>query len=60
MREKNPDETLLIEQFTTYFDEVIRYDLDAPNDTWVIESVSGVAINRDFDAWPLLEGELTP
>jgi hypothetical protein len=60
MTEKNSDEALLSREFTTFFDEVIRYDVDAPKDTWVIESVSGVAINRDFDSWPLLEGELTP
>ena len=60
MIEKNANEALLPKQFTTFFDEVIRYDLDAPKDTWVIESVSGVAINRDFDTWALLEGELAP
>lgn len=60
MTEKNSDEALLSNQFTTYDGEVIRYDIDAPKDTWVIESVSGVAINRDFDSWALLEGELTP
>jgi hypothetical protein len=60
MLEKNPRDALLVEQFTTYFGEVIRYDIDAPKETWVIESVSGVAINRDFDSWALLEGELTP
>jgi hypothetical protein len=60
MLEKNPRDALLVEQFTTYFGEVIRYDIDAPKETWVIESVSGLAINRDFDSWALLEGELTP
>jgi hypothetical protein len=60
MTEKNSDEALLLDQFTTYYDEVIRYDIDAPKDTWVIESVSGVAINRNFDSWALLEGELAP
>ncbi len=58
--EKNSDEALLMNQFTTYYDKVIRYDIDAPKDTWVIESVSGVAINRNFDSWALLEGELAP
>lgn len=60
MLEKNSDETLLQNQFTNFYGEVIRYDIDAPKNTWVIASVSGLAINRDFDSWPLLEGELVP
>ena len=56
MMRKNPSDDLLANEFNTYFDETIRYDIDAPKDTWVIQSVSGFAINRSLDSWALLEG----
>ena len=56
MMRKNPSDDLLANEFITYFDETIRYDIDAPKDTWVIQSVSGFAINRSLDSWALLEG----
>ncbi|MFO7975178.1 MAG: hypothetical protein R6V12_11145, partial [Candidatus Hydrogenedentota bacterium] len=35
----------------------IRYDLDAPKGTWVIESVDGTFVDRDYDAWPHVSGD---
>lgn len=56
--QRNGDPALLREQFTSIDGTVIRYDIDAPMDTWVIESVSGV--NRDFGNWPLMAGRIGP
>ena len=34
----------------------IAYDVNSPNDKWVIKNVDGKPLDRDFDKWPLLDG----
>jgi len=35
----------------------IEYDTDAPRNRWVIESIDGQPVDREFDGWPRLQGE---
>lgn len=43
-------------RFVNFDGAVIEYDIDAPLDTWVIESVSGQTQDRAFGSWPLMTG----
>lgn len=54
----NPDATLLNRQFRHPDGTLIEYDLDAPKDIWVIRQVNGEALNRQFDQWPHIEGDI--
>ena len=36
----------------------ITYDVLAPKDQWVIVSVDGVDVDRNFGAWPLMQGDV--
>ena len=38
--------------------EKIRYDVMAAKSKWVIQSVNDQLQNRDYDKWPLIDGEL--
>lgn len=34
----------------------IEYDLNSPKDKWVIKSVDGKPLDRNYDKWPLIQG----
>lgn len=36
---------------------LIGYDVNAPKNKWVIQSVDGIAQDRLFDQWPLVDGD---
>jgi len=36
----------------------IEYDVNAPRNMWVIKSVDGNPVDRNFDQWPLIDGDL--
>ncbi len=52
----NPSEALLIRVFAWPSGDTITYDLAAAKGTWVIETVNGQAVDRDYDTWPHAEG----
>ena len=37
---------------------VVEYDTHAPKDKWVIKAIKGENVDRDFDAWPVLDGNI--
>ncbi|MDF7798426.1 hypothetical protein P4C99_03080 [Pontiellaceae bacterium B1224] len=53
----NDDPEILVNSFQVPGGPRIDYAPDAPKDQWVIQSIDGQAIDRDFDRWPRLEGE---
>jgi hypothetical protein len=34
----------------------IDFDVNASKEKWVIKSVDGKSVDRDFDVWPLING----
>jgi hypothetical protein len=54
----NPD----IERLKTTFQfpggSLIEYDVYAPKNKWVITKVDGKLLDREYDAWPLLQGNI--
>ena len=52
----NPDPEQLKRQFQFPDGSRIGYDLNAPKDKWVISSVNGKPVDRDYDHWPLIAG----
>lgn len=54
----NSDEQKLKTTFNSPEGMAIEYDLMAKKNTWVIKSVGGKYLDRKFDLWPLIEGEL--
>jgi hypothetical protein len=53
----NPDPATLRQQFNWLDGREITYELAAPKGTWVIESVDGAPMDRDYDAWPHVSGD---
>ena len=51
----NPDANQLKSEFTFPDSDRITYDVSAPQDQWVIVSVNGRMLDRNFDKWPLIE-----
>jgi hypothetical protein len=56
LMEANPNPEILKSQFQFPAGCKIDFDLDAPKDKWVIKSVDGKPLDRDFDRWPLISG----
>lgn len=54
----NPDPENLKSQFQFPGGSKIDFDVNAPKNMWVIKAVDGKPLNRDFDSWPLIAGEL--
>ena len=54
----NPDKRLYPTQFKHPNGNLMEYDLDSPRDTWVIKSVNNHPVDRNFERWPLFEGDL--
>jgi len=53
----NPDPQKLQKRFVAPDGSVLEYDVNSPNDQWVLKSVNGQPANRNFDQWPLIGGE---
>jgi len=53
----NPDLQILKRHFRFPGGSEIEYDVNAPKDQWVMISVDGKPLDRDFDKWPLISGD---
>jgi hypothetical protein len=53
----NPDPVMLSHKFRFPDGPLLTYELTAPKDQWVMVSQGGTALDRDFDHWPLLDGQ---
>lgn len=53
----NPDLQILKRHFRFPGGSEIEYDLNAPEDQWVMISVDGKPLDRYFDKWPLISGD---
>jgi len=58
LMEANPDPEKLKVEFRFPAGSLIEYDIDSPKDKWVIKSFDGKPLNRDYDNWSLIEGEM--
>jgi hypothetical protein len=56
--ESNPNAEQLRTQFQFPNGENITYDVDAPQSKWVIKAINGQAVDRNFDKWDLISGDL--
>ncbi|AWW33025.1 hypothetical protein DN752_02470 [Echinicola strongylocentroti] len=54
----NPDSGRLNTQFQFPGGPLLTYDVNAEKDQWVLVAEDGQKLNRDFDSWPLIEGDL--
>ncbi|MGC9469218.1 MAG: hypothetical protein ACP5HS_11550 [Anaerolineae bacterium] len=54
----NPNTDLLDRTYQWPDGPTLTYNVNAPRDHWVMSAVDEQALDRDFDRWPLLEGEL--
>lgn len=54
----NGDAPRLLKRFKHPDGHVVEYDVRAPKDKWVIKAVKGEKADRDFDAWPMLDGDI--
>jgi hypothetical protein len=55
--QSNSDRDLLTHQFTTTEGIKIEFKVNSPNDQWVIQSVDGKPVDRNYDHWPLIQGD---
>ena len=60
MEKKNGDAKVLMHSFLTPDETCIAYEVNAPQDCWVIKQINGRAVDRNFDGWPLIRMESTP
>ena len=51
----NPDNKALMTEFHHPDGDVIKYNLHAPHDKWVITNINGKNVNRNFDEWPFFD-----
>lgn len=58
IRRSNPDEGRLSDHFQFPGGEMIGYDVDASPEKWVIATEDGKELDRDFDGWPLMDGDI--
>ena len=58
LMQSNPDSKLIKSAFQFPGGSKITYDVRAPKDKWVIISDNGKMLNRDFEQWPLIAGNL--
>jgi len=54
----NPDADLLKTTFQFPGGSRISYDVNAPKNKWTIISADNQLLDRDFDQWPLISGDL--
>lgn len=50
----NPNDNELKTQFQFPNGQKITYDVNSPQDTWVIKAIDGQTVDRDFDKWELI------
>ena len=56
--ESNSDRRLLYTEFQWPSGIRITYDVKAPKGQWVIISAGGQEMNRNYDQWPLMDGDI--
>ena len=56
LMDANPNYEILKSQFLFPSGSKIDFDVNAPKEKWVIKSVYGKSVDRDFDNWPLING----
>ncbi len=54
----NANPNVLLTSFTFPNGSKLNYDVLAKKDQWVMVAQNGKALDRDFDSWPLIDGEL--
>ena len=52
----NPNPEKLKSEFQFSYGYKIDFDVNAPKNKWIIKSVDGKPLDRDFDSWPLISG----
>ena len=57
LAENNPELNKLHSEFQFPGGSLIKYDVNATKNKWVITSVDNKETNRDFDIWPLISGK---
>jgi hypothetical protein len=57
LAEANPEPEKLKSAFQFPAGAIIEYELLSPKDKWEITAVDGKPVDREFDKWPLIEGE---
>ncbi len=58
IEKSNPDAEQLKTQFQFPGSQKITYDVNATQDSWVIKAIDDKPVDRDFDKWALIEGEM--
>ena len=53
----NPSDEQLKTQFQFLGGQIITYDVNAPLNKWVIKSIDGKSVERDFSKWALINDE---
>ncbi len=54
----NPNPELLHSQFQFPGGPLLKYDVKAKKDQWVMVADNDQKLDRDYDSWPLIEGDL--
>jgi len=58
LNKANPDISRLKSEFNFPDGRKLTYDVGAPKNKWVMISDNGIPLDRDFDKWPLMDGNL--
>ena len=58
LQQQNPDRKVLRNRFTWPNGDVLEYDPDAPKGVWVMKAENGNPLDRAYDAWPQLSGDV--
>ncbi|MFG0288102.1 MAG: hypothetical protein ACF8CQ_08010 [Rhodopirellula sp. JB044] len=58
LHDSNPNVTQLNSAFQIPSGPRIRYDVNADKDEWVIRKVNDTNLDRDFDRWPMMQGNI--
>ena len=54
----NPQPQKLYSQFNWPGSDTITYDLHSPKNLWVIKTAGKQNMNRQYDTWPLMDGDI--
>jgi hypothetical protein len=57
LEKSNPNNELLKTQFQFSDGQIINYDVNAPLHKWVIKSIDGKSVERNFSKWALINYE---
>ncbi len=58
LNNNNPIRKEIRSSFVFLDGKKIEYDVNAPPGLWVIKSVDGESVNRDYDTWPRWDGNI--